>query len=201
MKTNLIFILTLSILLAGGVAVRAEEASKGVSLMKEIQGGVTFKGGPLTLAGNELKVGDVVPDFKLLANDLSEVKLADTKGVRVFTTVPSLDTPVCDLQVKRFNEEAAKLANVTVFAVSADLPFAQARWCGAAGAKNVKTLSDHRDMAFAAAWGLYVKELRLVARSVFVVDSQNKIVYRELVKEITNSPNFDAALAAIKTAK
>lgn len=201
MKRTMVLILTLFILTAGGIALQAEETSKGASPMKETTGGVTFKGNPLTLFGNELNVGDTVPDFKLLANDLSEVKLADTKGVRVFTTVPSLDTPVCDLQIKRFNEEAAKLKGVSIFAVSADLPFAQARWCGAAGAKNVKTLSDHRDMAFAAAWGLGVKELRLVARSVFVVDSQNKIVYKELVKEITTAPNYDAALAAIKNAK
>lgn len=200
MKRTLVLILTLVILTAGGYPLLAEEISKGASPMKEIPGGVTFKGNPLTLFGNELKVGDTAPDFKLLANDLSDVKLADTKGVRVFTTVPSLDTPVCDLQVKRFNEEAAKLPNVSIYAISADLPFAQARWCGTA-IKNVKTLSDHRDMAFAAAWGLGVKELRLVARSVFVVDSQNKIVYKELVKEITTAPNFDAALAAIKTAK
>ena len=201
MKYATVLFLVTFILTAGGIALMADETSKGVSPMKEIPAGVTFQGNPLTLFGNELKVGDKAPDFKLLANDLSEVKLSDTKGVRVFTTVPSLDTPVCDLQVKRFNEEAGKLPNVSIYAVSADLPFAQARWCGGAGVKSLKTLSDHREMAFAAAWGVGVKELRLLARTVFVVDSQNTIVYKELVKEITQAPNYDAALSAIKSAK
>lgn len=162
---------------------------------------VTFKGNPLTLVGKEVKVGDAAPDFALLANDLSEVKLSDTKGVRVFTTVPSLDTPVCDAQVRRFNQEAAKLPNVSIYAISADLPFAQARWCGGAGIDKVKTLSDHRAMAFADAYGLHIKELRLLARSVLVVDSAGKVVYKELVSEVTASPNFDAALKAIQAAK
>ena len=169
--------------------------------MTEKAGAVTFQGNPLTLAGQELKAGDKAPGFVLLANDLSPVKLVDTKGVRIFTTVPSLDTPVCDAQVRRFNQEAAKLPNVMIYAISADLPFAQARWCGAAGIDKVKTLSDHRDMAFANAWGLHVKELRLLARAVFVVDSTGTIIYRELVKEITQSPDFQKALDAIKKAK
>ncbi|MBF0501635.1 MAG: thiol peroxidase [Candidatus Riflebacteria bacterium] len=169
--------------------------------MAERSGVVTFKGNPLTLIGPDLKVGDKAPDFVLLANDLTPVKFSDTKGVRVFTTVPSLDTPVCDAQVHRFNEEAGKLASVSIYAVSADLPFAQKRWCGAAGISAVKTLSDHREMSFATSWGVCVKELRLLARSVFVVDSQNTIVYKELVKEMTTPPNFEAALEAIKKAK
>ncbi|MFZ2955795.1 MAG: thiol peroxidase [Candidatus Ozemobacteraceae bacterium] len=169
--------------------------------MSERSGAVTFKGNPLTLVGADLKVGDKAPDFTLLANDLTPFKFSDTKGVRVFTTVPSLDTPVCDAQVHRFNEEAGKLPGVSIFAISADLPFAQARWCGGAGIKAVKTLSDHREMSFATAWGVLVKELRLTARSVFVVDSQNTIVYKELVKEISQAPHYEAAIEAIKKAK
>jgi len=200
----LVLCVTLVCLPVPGLA--AEAASQTPSLqggipMSERSGLITFKGGPLTLLGDDLPVGQKVPDFTLLANDLSPVKLADTKGVRVFTTVPSLDTPVCDLQVKRFNEEAGKLLNVSIFAVSADLPFAQARWCGGAGVKNLKTLSDHRDMAFAKAWGVWIKELRLLARAVFVVDSQGVLLYKELVKEVTTPPNYDAALEALKKAR
>jgi len=169
--------------------------------MVEQPGAVTFQGNSLTLIGKTLAKGSRLPEFTLAGVDLKPVTLADTKGVRVFTTVPSLDTPVCDAQVRRFNQEAAKLANVTVYAVSAVLPFAQARWCGGAGIDRVKTLSDHRTMEFADACGLHIKELRLLARAVFVVDSTGTVVYAELVKEITQSPNFDAALAAVKQAK
>lgn len=178
-----------------------ENIKKGETSMKENKGAVTFKGNPLTLLGNELKVGDKAPDFVLLAPDRSQVKLGDTKGVRVFTTVPSLDTPVCDAQVRRFNQEAAKLDGVTIYAVSADLPFAQARWCGGAGIDKVKTLSDHLSMAFADAWGLHIKELRLLARSIFVVDGTGTIVYRELVKEVASHPDYDKALEAVRKAK
>ena len=176
-----------------------EISSQGVASMSSEK--ITFKGNPLTLLGTELKVGDKTPDFTLLTNDLAQFKLSDTKGVRVFTTVPSLDTPVCDAQVRRFNQEAANLPNVTLYAISADLPFAQARWCGGAGIRNVKTLSDHREMAFATAWGIHIKELRLLGRAVFVVNSENKIVYKELVGEVTHAPNFEKALEAIKKAK
>jgi len=169
--------------------------------MAENQGAVTFHGNPLTLMGNTVKAGSKAPDFTLLGNDLKPVRLADTKGIRIFTTVPSLDTPVCDMQVRRFNQEAAKLPDVSIFAISADLPFAQARWCGGAGIDKVKTLSDHLSMAFADAWGLHIKELRLVARGVFVVDSSGTVTYAELVTEIGHSPNFDAALEAVKKAK
>ena len=164
----------------------------------ERPGGVLFKGNPLTLLGPELKVGQAVPDFAVLANDLSPLTLAGTEGVRVFVTVPSLDTPVCDLEARRFNDEAALLPGVSVFVVSADLPFAQARWCGNAGIKNVATVSDHRAMSFADAWGVHIKELRLLARAVFVVDAAGKLSYFQLVKEIASQPDFDAALAAIR---
>jgi thiol peroxidase len=163
-------------------------------------GNVTFMGNQLTLVGNEIKVGDTLPaGLVLLANDLKPFNLSDVPGVKVITTVPSLDTPVCDTQVRKFNEKAAGL-KAKVFAVSADLPFAQARWCGAAGIKNVSTLSDHLQMVLADAMGIHVKELRLLARTVFVIDSSGKVTYREIVPEITSEPNYDAALAAVSAA-
>jgi thiol peroxidase len=163
---------------------------------------VTFKGNPVTLIGNEVKVGDTAPDFKVLANDLSEVTLADTKGyVRLISVVPSIDTGVCDAQTRRFNEEAAKLDNVKVLTISVDLPFAQKRWCGANGIENVQTLSDHRDVSFGEAYGVLIKELRLLARAVFVVDSNDKVTYVEYVPEATNHPNYEAAIEAAKAAK
>lgn len=163
---------------------------------------VTFKGNPVTLIGNEIKVGDIAPEFKVLANDLSEVTLADTKGkVRLISVVPSIDTGVCDAQTRRFNEEAASLDNVKVLTISVDLPFAQKRWCGANGIENVQTLSDHRDVSFGEAYGVLIKELRLLARAVFVVDSSDKVTYVEYVKEVTDHPNYEAALEAAKQAK
>lgn len=162
---------------------------------------VTFKGNPMTLIGNEVKVGDKAPDFTVLANDLSPVTLADTSGkVRLISVVPSIDTGVCDAQTRRFNEEAAKVDNVEVLTVSADLPFAQKRWCAAAGLENVKTLSDHRDFSFAEAYGVGMKELRLLARSVFVIDSSDTVTYVEYVGEGTDHPDYDAAIEAAKAA-
>ncbi len=167
---------------------------------QERKGAVTFKGNPLTLIGTELKAGDKAPDFKLLAGDLSEVTLASSKGkTRLISVVPSLDTPVCDLQTKRFNEEAGKLpSDVVVFAVSCDLPFAQKRWCGAANASKIQTLSDHRDTSFGKAYGVLIKELRLLARSIFIIDANDKIQYVEYVKEVTEHPNYEKALASLK---
>ncbi|AIE61030.1 thiol peroxidase [Bacillus methanolicus] len=163
---------------------------------------ITFKGNPVTLLGNEVKVGDKAPDFKVLANDLSEVTLADTKGqVRLISVVPSLDTGVCDAQTRRFNEEASKLDNVKVLTISVDLPFAQKRWCGANGIENVQTLSDHRDLSFGEAYGVAIKELRLLARAVFVIDSNDTVTYVEYVSEATNHPNYEAAIEAAKQAK
>jgi thioredoxin-dependent peroxiredoxin len=161
---------------------------------------VTFKGNPLTLIGPDIKVGDKAPTFQVIARDLSLVTLDSSKGkVRLISVVPSLDTPVCDQQTRRFNEEAAKLpANVEVLTVSADLPFAQARFCGAANIDRVKTLSDHRELSFGQAYGVLIKELKLLARSVFVIDSADRVQYVELVKEVTNHPNYDAALAAVR---
>jgi thioredoxin-dependent peroxiredoxin len=163
---------------------------------------ITFKNNAVTLLGNEVKPGDSAPDFTVLANDLSEVSLNDTKGkVRLISVVPSIDTGVCDAQTRKFNEEAGKLDNVEVLTISADLPFAQKRWCGANGIENVQTLSDHRNMSFGEAYGVHIKELRLLARAVFVVDSNDKVTYAEYVSEATNHPDYDAAIDAVKKAQ
>ena len=163
---------------------------------------VTFKGNPVTLLGSEVKVGDKAPSFTVLANDLSPVTLEDSKGqVRLISVVPSLDTGVCDAQTRRFNEDAANLDNVKVLTISVDLPFAQKRWCGAAGIENVQTLSDHRDLSFGEAFGVAMKELRLLARAVFVVDSNDTVTYAEYVSEGTDHPNYEAAIEAAKAAK
>jgi thiol peroxidase len=168
--------------------------------MNERKGTVTFQGSPLNLLGNEVFTGNEAPNFQALANDLSPVKLSDFRGkVCIISSVPSIDTPVCDTQTRRFNEEAQKLGDdVVVLTISMDLPFAQKRWCAAAGIENVKTLSDHRDASFGTAFGLLIKELRLLARAVFVIDKQGVIRYIELVPELTNEPNYQAALKAAK---
>jgi thiol peroxidase len=172
-----------------------------MNMAQERTGVVTFKGNPVTLVGNEVKVGDTAPDFTVLANDLSPVTLADSKGsVRIISVVPSLDTGVCDQQTRRFNEEAASLEGVRVLTISVDLPFAQKRWCGAAGVDRVQTLSDHRDLSFGTAYGVAIKELRLLARAVFVVDKDDKVVYAEYVPEVTQHPNYEAAIEAAKKA-
>ncbi|MBT2701306.1 thiol peroxidase [Bacillus sp. ISL-40] len=163
--------------------------------------GVTFIGKPVTLIGSQVKAGDKAPNFIVLANDLSEVTLESSKGqVRLISVVPSIDTGVCDAQTRRFNEEAAKLDNVKVLTVSVDLPFAQARWCGSNGIENVQTLSDHRDLSFGEAFGVAIKELRLLARSVFVIDSNDVVTYTEYVNEVTEHPNYEAAIEAAKVA-
>jgi len=168
--------------------------------MTERQGAMTFKGSPLTILGDPVNEGDKAPDFTVVANDLSEKHLSDSSGkARLISVVPSLDTGVCDKQTRKFNEEIGKLGDkVQCLTISADLPFAQARWCGAAGVENVVTLSDHRDMSFADAWGLHIKELRLLQRAVFVVDANNTVTHAEYVKEMTEEPNYDEALTALK---
>ena len=168
--------------------------------MQERNGVITFQGNPLTLLGTELKVGDSAPDVAVLGNDLNPVQLSSYKGkVCVVSVVPSLDTPVCDMQTRRFNEEAGNLGDdVTILTVSMDLPFAQARWCGAAGVDKVVALSDHRDAAFGEAFGVLIKELRLLARAVFIIDREGAIQYIQLVKEVTNEPDYNAALEAVK---
>lgn len=163
---------------------------------------ITFKGNPVTLLGQEVKVGDTAPEFTVLANDLSPVTLADSKGkVRLISVVPSIDTGVCDAQTRRFNEEAAKLDNVQILTVSVDLPFAQKRWCASAGIDKVQTVSDHRDLSFGEAYGVAIQELRLLARAVFVIDSNDKVTYVEYVSEATDHPNYEAAVEAAKVAQ
>ncbi len=160
----------------------------------------TFKNNAVTLIGNEVKVGDQAPDFTVLANDLSQVTVKDTAGkVVLFSVVPSLDTGVCDAQTRKFNEVAGELGdNVVIYTVSMDLPFAQKRWCGAAGIENVLTVSDHRDASFGEAYGVLIKELRLLTRAIFVVDTEGKVAYVEYVPEATNHPNYEAAIEAVK---
>ena len=171
--------------------------------MSEPRNTVTLKGKPLTLVGNRPKVGGKAPDFTLAANDMSTVTLKDFAGkILVIAAVPSLDTPVCDLETHKFNEKAGQLGDdVLVLTVSMDLPFAQKRWCGAAGIRNVKTLSDHRAASFGEAYGVLIKELRLLARSVFVVDKQGNIRYVEVVPEVSSEPDYDAVLNAVAALK
>jgi len=160
-----------------------------------------MRGNPLTLIGPELKPGDSAPDFNVVDGSLKPVTLKDTgTSVRILSVVPSLDTPVCDAQTKRFNEEAAKLPDVDIFTVSMDLPFAQKRWCGAFGVDKVKMLSDHRDGSFGSNYGTLIKDLRIESRAIFVIDQNNKIRHAEYVKEVADYPNYEAALAAAKGA-
>jgi len=167
--------------------------------MVERKGAVTLRGNPLTAVGPELKAGDKAPDFRLIANDMKPVTLADTAGkVRILCSVPSLDTPVCDMETRKFNEEAGKLSGVEVLTVSMDLPYAQKRWCGAAGVTNVRTLSDYQDRSFGPAYGVLIKESQLDSRAVFVVDKDNTLRHVEYVKEIADQPNYEAALGAAK---
>ena len=161
---------------------------------------VTLKGNPFTLAGEALKPGDQAPDFNVTGVDLKPVTLADTSGVRIFSVVPSLDTPVCDAQTRRFNEAAAELGDVTVYTVSCDLPFAQKRWCGAAGVDRVVTVSDYKDRSFGEAWGTMINELKIECRALFVVDASGKITHVEYVPEIAEHPDYDAAIGAAKSA-
>jgi thiol peroxidase len=167
--------------------------------MIERTGLITMKGNPLTLVGKQLKVGEVAPGFEVLDNDLSPVKFSSFRGkVCVISSVPSLDTPVCDMETRRFNEEAGKLGeDIQILTISMDLPFAQKRWCGASGVDKVITLSDHRDASFGTDYGVLIKELRLLARVVFVIDREGVIRYIQIVKEQTEEPDYDAVLKAI----
>jgi thiol peroxidase len=166
----------------------------------ERSGATTLKGNPLTLVGPELKAGDKAPDFETVDKSLQPVKLGPGGSVRIFSVVPSLDTPVCDAQTKRFNDEAAKLPGVEILTVSMDLPFAQGRWCNAFGVDRVKMLSDHKAGSFGEAYGTLIKELRIESRAIFVVDKNNVIRHAEYVKEVADHPNYEAALEAAKSA-
>ncbi len=166
----------------------------------ERKGLVSFKGSPLTLVGTELKVGDKAPDFIVLDNDLNLTGLKSFEGkIKIISVTPSLDTPVCDLQARRFNEEAAKLSpDIVVLNISMDLPFALSRFCSTAGIDRVKTFSDHKEASFGNAYGVLIKELRLLARSIFVVDKDDYIKYIEIVSDITELPNYEKALESAR---
>jgi thiol peroxidase len=165
----------------------------------ERAGATTMRGNPLTLVGPELKAGDNAPDFSTVDSGLKPVHLADTGSkTRIFSVVPSLDTPVCDMQTKRFNEEAAKLDGVDIYTVSMDLPFAQKRFCNSFALDNVKMISDHKEGSFGQAYGTLIKELRILSRAIFVVGPDDKLKYVEYVSEVADHPNYEAALAAAK---
>ncbi|PWU05961.1 MAG: thiol peroxidase [Verrucomicrobia bacterium] len=161
----------------------------------ERPGATTMRGNPLTLIGPELHEGDKAPDFDVVSDTLQPVNLEKTgQSVRIFSVVPSLDTPVCDAQTRRFNEEATKLPGVDIYTVSMDLPFAQKRWCGAYGIDKIKMLSDHKSGSFGEQYGTLIKELRIESRAIFVVDKDNKLRHIEYVKEVANHPDYDSAL-------
>ena len=164
---------------------------------------VKSQGNPLTLVGNEVKIGDTAPDFAVLDENLSPVKLSSFAGKKVvLVSVPSLDTSVCDTEVRRFNKEASAFGDdVVILTISMDLPFAQKRWCGAAGIDRVKVFSDYRDASFGNNYGVLIKELRLLARTVFIVDTSGKVVYIQYVEETSTEPNYDEVLEALKKVK
>jgi thioredoxin-dependent peroxiredoxin len=156
---------------------------------------VTLKGNPMAVAGPEIKVGDKAPDFNCVDNTLKPVTLKDTgHNVRIFSVIPSLDTPVCDAQTRRFNEEAAKLSGVDIYAVSMDLPFAQKRYCNAFAIDRVKMLSDHKDGSFGNHYGTLIKDLRIESRAIFIVDRENVVRYVQYVKETGEHPDYEPAL-------
>lgn len=160
---------------------------------------VTFKNKPVTLLGKEVKVGDTAPDFVVVDNNLELVSLKDFKGKKkLISVVPSIDTGVCDFQTRKLNTEAASLDNTVVLTISVDLPFAQKRWCGNAGLDEAITLSDYRELSFGKAYGVAIEELRLLSRSIFVLDENDKVVYVEYLKENSNHPDYESALTALK---
>lgn len=166
----------------------------------ERKGIITFQGAGLTLSGPELKIGDKAPDFTVIDNELNGVSLKDFAGkVKVISVTPSLDTPVCDAQLRRFNDEAVKLGDTVVMNLSMDLPFANARFCTTAGINKAKTYSDYKDASFGKAYGLLISELRLLTRAIIVIDSNDIIKHIEIVPEITNHPDYDKALAVAKS--
>lgn len=168
----------------------------------ERKGIITFQGNPLTLLGPELKLNAKAPDFTVLAQDLSPITLANFPGkIKMISVTPSLDTPVCDLQIRRFNQEASNLSkDVVVLNISMDLPFALARFCTANGIDGVMALSDHRDASFGMNYGVLIKELRLLARAIFILDRNDILIYQQIVPELTNEPDYAQAIAAIKGA-
>ena len=161
---------------------------------------ITMKGNPITLLGSDVTIGQQLPEAILIANDLSEVKLSSFIGKKmIISVVPSLDTPICDLQTKRFNSEAIKLGDsVKILTVSMDLPFAQKRWCGATASDKIQTLSDYRYASFGEAYGLLIKNLRLLARAILIIDQSGKVQYKQIVSEVTHEPDYQAVLMAVQ---
>jgi thiol peroxidase len=161
---------------------------------------VTLQGNPLTLTGEVLKIGDKAPDVELIDNDLLPVRLSSFQGkICLISAVPSLDTPVCNMETRRFNQEAVAMgSDVVILTVSMDLPFAQKRWCGAAGVDGLTTLSDHRTAAFGRAYGTLIEEIRLLTRAVFVVDRDRIVRYIQFVPEVANEPDYDEILEAVR---
>ncbi|MGC1344239.1 MAG: thiol peroxidase [Candidatus Binataceae bacterium] len=171
-------------------------------MAEERKGAVTMRGNPMTLLGPEIKVGQKAPAFASVGKGLAPASLEQFKGkVKIISAVPSVDTPVCDAETRRFNEEASKLpGDVQIVTISMDLPFAQARWCGAAGVDKIAMLSDYRSAEFGEKYGALIKELHLLARAVFVVDKNDNVTYVEYVKEVANHPDYESALNAAKKA-
>ena len=167
--------------------------------MQERNGVTRFNGNPVTLIGPEVTIGSKAPGFRVIDNDLQLVTLDDFKGkTKIICTVPSLDTPVCDAEIRRFNQEAVTFkSGIVVLTISMDLPFAQKRWCTGAGIERVKTLSDYQELSFAASYGVLVKELKLLSRSIFVIDTEDVVRYIQHVSEMTDEPDYSAALAAL----
>jgi thioredoxin-dependent peroxiredoxin len=170
-----------------------------IATLEERKGAVTFKRKPVTLAGPEITVGQRAPDFKLLDSDMKEVTLSQTRGkVRLLSVAYSLETPVCDFQTQTFEDEARKNPNVIVYSISMDLPFTQARYRKERKIQKLKILSDHRDASFGIAYGVLIKESRLLARAIFIIDTENIVRYVEYVKEVTEAPDYDKAIKALK---
>ncbi|MGQ0792670.1 MAG: thiol peroxidase [Deltaproteobacteria bacterium] len=170
-------------------------------MAEERKDAITMGGNPVTLVGGEVKAGDKAPDFHGFQKFASPISLGDLRDkVKVFNVIVSVDTPICDVQTRRFNEEAAKFpGDVEIFTVSMDLPFAMSRYCGAAGIDKIKNISDYKDASFGEAYGVLIKEHRLLARAIFIVDKNDTVKYAEYVKEVTDHPDYDSALSAIKS--
>lgn len=167
--------------------------------MSRRTGVITIEGNGLTLIGNEIKVGDIAPNFTVLDSGLSPIKLSDAKGKKVILSVaPSIDTSVCAAQTRKFNEEVSKIDNVEIYQISVDLPFALGRFCAAEGIENIKVLSDHRELSFGEQYGFVIEELRLLARGIVVVNEEGVVDHVEYVPEVTTHPDYEAALAAVK---
>ena len=160
---------------------------------------ITFAGGSLTVPGTQLQVGDKAPNFSVTKNDLSSISLSDLSSIKLLSIAPSLDTGVCQIQTKKFNKEVASLTGVSLMTISLDLPFAQARWCGTEGLENSLTVSDYQNRDFGTKYALLIEELKLLTRAVLVLDKDNNIKYVEYLKEITDEPNYAAAIAAVKS--